>query len=97
MRNLPRHFDTSYHFVHLGMAAATTYERDTAAVVLTAELDAVVSMDVAAGQTLKVEAAAGAGKSTALRMYAERRSALRILYLTFTTAEASGPITLAAA
>ena len=55
---------------------------------LTAELEAVVSTDVAAGDTLKVEAAAGSGKSTAVRLYAERRPALRILYLTFTAVEA---------
>ena len=58
------------------------------ATVLLPELDAVVSTDVCAGQTLKVFAAAGAGKSTALRLYAERRTALSILYLTFTAAEA---------
>jgi len=44
-------------------------------VVLTPQLDAVVSIDVAVGETSKVEAAAGAGKSTALRLYTERRRA----------------------
>ena len=34
-------------------------------VVLTPELQAIVSTDVAAGETLKIEAAAGSGKSTA--------------------------------
>ena len=56
--------------------------------VLTAELEAIISTDVGVGETLKIEAAAGSGKSTALRVYAERRKELCILYLTFTAAEA---------
>jgi hypothetical protein len=58
------------------------------AVVLTPQLEAVVSTDVAVGETLKVEAAAGAGKSTALRLYTERRRSRPTMYLTFTKAEA---------
>ena len=57
-------------------------------VVLTAELDAIVTTDIAVGQTLKVQAAAGSGKSTALRLYAARRPLTPTLYLTFTAAEA---------
>ena len=57
-------------------------------VVLTPELHAIVSTDVAAGETLKIEAAAGSGKSTALRLFAEHRRDRHILYLTFTKAEA---------
>lgn len=70
-------------------AACLAHEMEaTTASVLTEELEAVVSTDVAVGETLKVEAMAGSGKSTALRIYAERRPELRILYLTFTEAEA---------
>ena len=57
-------------------------------VVLTPELQAIVSTDVAAGETLKVEAAAGSGKSTALRLCLQRRRDRHVLYLTFTKAEA---------
>ena len=56
--------------------------------VLTAELEAVVSTEVLAGETLKVEAAAGSGKSTALRLHTTRRPKSRTLFLTFTAAEA---------
>ena len=69
-------------------APSSAHEEATAAAVLTEELEAVVSTDIAAGDTLKVEAMAGSGKSTALRIYAERRPELQILYLTFTEAEA---------
>jgi len=55
---------------------------------VTHELELILSTDVAAGDTLKVSAAAGAGKSTALRMYSAQRPQLQTLYLTFTTAEA---------
>ena len=55
---------------------------------VTHELELILSTDVAAGETLKVSAAAGAGKSTALRMYSAQRPQLQTLYLTFTTAEA---------
>ena len=40
---------------------------------LTEEQRAILGTDVLPGETLKVEAAAGAGKSTVLRLYAERR------------------------
>ena len=56
---------------------------------LTPQLEAVVTAEVCAGSTLKIVAAAGSGKSTALRLYAERRSLRRTLYLTFTKAEAA--------
>ena len=55
---------------------------------VTEELEAVMSTDVAVGETLKVEAMAGSGKTTALRIYAERRPELQMLYLTFTEVEA---------
>ena len=58
-------------------------------VALTAELTAMLAVELLPGQTLKVRAAAGAGKSTALRLYASRRADIKILYLTFTKAEAS--------
>ena len=70
------------------MEGAATCKPDEDGVVLTAELDAVISTDVAAGEILKVEAAAGSGKSTALRLYAARRPQCTTLYLTFTAAEA---------
>ena len=57
-------------------APSSAHEEATAAAVLTEELEAVVSTDIAAGDTLKVEAMAGSGKSTALRIYAERRPEL---------------------
>jgi len=59
-----------------------------AAATLTAELAAIVSTDVPAGATMKIEAAAGAGKSTALRLYVEARAPRSALLLTFTSAEA---------
>jgi hypothetical protein len=59
-----------------------------AAATLTAELAAIVSTDVPAGATIKIEAAAGAGKSTALRLYVEARAPRSALLLTFTSAEA---------
>ena len=71
-----------------GDAPSSAHDLPTAAAVFTEELEAVISTDVAAGDTLKVEAMAGSGKSTMLRIYAERRPELRILYLTFTEAEA---------
>ena len=37
---------------------------------LTPQLEAVVTAEVCAGSTLKIVAAAGSGKSTALRLYA---------------------------
>ena len=55
---------------------------------LTQEQRAIVGTNVLPGETLKVEAAAGAGKSTVLRLYAERRPHLQTLYLTFTASEA---------
>jgi len=60
----------------------------TPGVVITPELTALLGMDVPVGQTLKVAAAAGTGKSTALRMYAASRPQLRFLYLTFSRPEA---------
>ena len=54
----------------------------------TPELAAILGTDVAVGETLKIEACAGAGKSTALRLYAQSHSDQSIMYLTFTDAEA---------
>ena len=68
--------------------AMACVEQCASDVVLTPELHAIVSTDVAAGETLKIEAAAGSGKSTALRLFAEHRRDRHILYLTFTKAEA---------
>ena len=56
---------------------------------MTAELVAMLAVELRGGQTLKVRAAAGAGKSTALRLYAAQHADLKILHLTFTKAEAS--------
>jgi hypothetical protein len=55
---------------------------------LTPELELLLSTEISSGQTLKVQAAAGTGKSTALRLYATRRPHLHALYLTFSTSEA---------
>ena len=55
---------------------------------LTPQLNAIITTEVPVGATLKIEAAAGSGKSTALRLYAERHMHREILYLTFTKREA---------
>ena len=67
--------------IHLSMTACST--------TVTEELEIILCTDVGPGDTLKVEAAAGAGKSTALRLFAEKHRDLRTLYLTFTAAEAA--------
>ena len=56
--------------------------------VVTEELAALLAVELHGGQTLKVNAAAGTGKSTALRLYALRCAPRPILYLTFTKSEA---------
>ena len=65
-----------------------THTNNFDGVVLTPELEAVVNTHVAAGETMKIEAVAGSGKSTALRLYASRNADRPTLYLTFTKAEA---------
>jgi hypothetical protein len=61
--------------------AMACVEQDASGVVLTPQVEAIVSTDVGVGETLKIEAAAGSGKSTALRLFAERRRGCSIMYL----------------
>ena len=64
-------------------------------VVLTPELQAIVSTDVSAGETLELEVAAA--REHGARLFPERRRNRRILYLTFTNAAEAAAAAVAAA
>ena len=64
-------------------------------VVLTPELQAIVSTDVSAGETLELEVAAA--REHGARLFPERRRNRRILYLTFTAEAAAAAVAAAAA
>ena len=64
-------------------------------VVLTPELQAIVSTDVSAGETLELEVAAA--REHGARLFPERRRNRRILYLAFTAEAAAAAVAAAAA
>ena len=59
---------------------------------LTDELKLFLSTDLQPSTTLKLEAVAGAGKSTALHLFSAIHAPKRILYLTFSKAEAEAKL-----